>query len=242
MTHPRVPYEPLALAPEGSRARAVAFREAMERRRSVRDFARKPVERALIEEAIRTAGTAPSGAHQQPWTFVAVSDPEVKGRIREAAEAEERAFYAGRASPEWLRALAPLQTGPEKPFLEDAPWLVVLFAQRWGVGEGGRRVKHYYVQESCGIAAGFFIAALHHMGLVTLTHTPSPMGFLGEVLGRPTNEAAYILFPVGFPAEGAAVPDLRRKGLGEVAVWVEAPGGQGSERRVAEGRRKTDLL
>ncbi len=207
------------------RARAEAFRALMDRRRSVRDFSTEPVERALIEEAIRTASTAPSGAHQQPWTFVAVSDPAVKRRIREAAEAEERAFYAERATPEWLEALAPLQTGPEKPFLEAAPWIVVLFAQRWGVRDGDRRAKHYYVQESCGIAAGFFIAALHHAGLVTLTHTPSPMGFLRGVLGRPPNEDAYILFPVGYPADGATVPDLSRKNLAEVAVWVETPPG-----------------
>lgn len=218
---PHVPLDFLRL-PEGEMAaRAEAFFDEMGRRRSVRDFSDRPVPRRLIELAIRTASTAPSGAHKQPWTFVAVSDPAVKRRIREAAEEEERVFYAGRATPEWLEALAPIGTDWRKPFLETAPWVVVLFAQSVGLDEAGERVKHYYVQESCGIAAGFFIAALHRMGLATLTHTPSPMRFLGEILGRPTRERPYILFPVGYPADGATVPDLTRKPLGEVAVWVE---------------------
>ena len=210
--------------PEAMAERAEAFYTEMKARRSVRDFSGGPVPRALIETAIRTASTAPSGAHMQPWTFVAVQDAGVKRRIREAAEAEEREAYGtdgapGRMSDEWRQALAHLGTGPEKPFLETAPWLVVLFAQRTGRDAEGKPVKHYYVSESCGIAAGLFIAALHHMGLATLTHTPSPMRFLSEILGRPSNEAPLILFPVGFPAEDAQVPDLRRKSLGEVSAW-----------------------
>jgi iodotyrosine deiodinase len=218
---PHVPYDPPRVSDEELRARAADFRARMDTRRSVRAFSERAVPREVIEEAIRAASTAPSGAHRQPWTFVAVSDPAVKARVREAAEAEERDFYEHRAPAEWLEALAPLGTDWRKPFLTTAPWLVVLFARRWGAGAGGARAKHYYVQESCGIAAGFFIAALHHAGLATLTHTPSPMGFLREILGRPPNEDAYVLFPVGFPAEGTTVPDLRRRGLDEVAVWVE---------------------
>ena len=216
----RVPLDFDAAPPEESAARAEAFYREMDRRRSVRDFSDRPVPRALVERAIQTASTAPSGAHMQPWTWVAVSDPALKRQIREAAEAEEREGYGGRMSDEWIEALAPLGTDWQKPFLESAPWLVVLFAQRYGL-DGGEKKKHYYVQESCGIAAGLFIVALHHMGLATLTHTPSPMRFLAEVLDRPPNESALILFPVGYPADGASVPDLRRKPLDEVAVWCE---------------------
>ena len=201
------------------RARAEAFYNKMEARRSVRDFSNRSVPRELIERAIQTASTAPSGAHIQPWTFVAVSNPELKRRIREAAEEEERTSYGGRMSEEWLEALEPIGTDANKPFLEIVPWIVVLFAQRSGFREDGSKRKHYYVQESCGIAAGFFIAALHEMGLATLTHTPSPMRFLSELLERPSNEAPYILFPVGYPADGADVPDLQRKSLKEVVAW-----------------------
>lgn len=211
--------------PDEMAARADAFFREMDARRSVRDVSARPVPRALIERAIATASTAPSGAHKQPWTFVAVADADVKRRIREAAEAEERAAYGAdgppRMSDEWRAALAPLGTDWQKPFLETAPWLVVLFAQRTGRTPDGATVKHYYVQESCGIAAGLFVAAVHHMGLATLTHTPSPMRFLSEILGRPTNEAPMLLFPVGYPADDARVPDLTRKTLDEVAVWVE---------------------
>ncbi len=219
MPLPRIPYEFESVAEDEMLARAEAFYKKMEQRRSVRDFSDRPVPRELIERAIQTASTAPSGAHMQPWTFVAVSDPPLKRQIRTAAEKEERESYDGRMSEEWLEALEPIGTDANKPFLEIVPWIVVLFAQRSGLREDGTKRKHYYVQESCGIAAGLFIAALHEMGLVTLTHTPSPMRFLSELLERPSNEAPYILFPVGFPATNATVPDLHRKPLKEVAIW-----------------------
>jgi len=218
---PHVPHEFSLLPEEEMEQRAEAFYHDLDRRRSVRDFSDRPVPRHLIELAIRTASTAPSGAHKQPWMFVAVHNAEVKRRIREAAEEEERAFYEERATDEWLDALAPIGTDWRKPFLETAPWIVVLFAQSYGLGPDGEKEKHYYVQESCGIAAGLFIAALHRMGLATLTHTPSPMKFLNEILDRPKRERPYILFPVGYPADDATVPDLERKPLSEVAVWVE---------------------
>jgi nitroreductase len=210
--------------PEEMAERARSFFQEMDRRRSVRDFSNRPVPRELIELAIRTASTAPSGARRQPWRFVAVSDPDIKHRIRVAAEEEERESYeGGRMPPEWREALAPLGTDWHKPFLEVVPWIVVLFEEVHGVELDGSTKKNYYVKESAGIAAGMFIAALHHMGLVTLTHTPSPMRFLADILGRPKNERPYILFPVGYPAAGAEVPDLHRKSLEEVAVWNPRP-------------------
>jgi iodotyrosine deiodinase len=214
-----VPYRPGRMALEESLARAEALFEELDGRRSVRAFSPDPVPRALIERAIATASTAPSGAHRQPWRFVAVSDPAVKRQIREAAEAEERRNYEQRFPEPWLEALAPLGTTWEKPYLEVAPWLVVAFAENYRVTDEGEREKNYYVRESVGIACGVFIAALHHMGLATLTHTPSPMHFLGKILQRPAKEQAYILFPVGYPAEEAEVPALTRKPLEEVAVW-----------------------
>jgi nitroreductase len=207
------------LAPDESLARARDFHAQMDRRRTTRHFSTDAVPRELIELAIRAAGTAPSGAHQQPWTFVAVADPVLKAAMREAAEAEERAFYAGRATPEWLEALAPLGTDQHKPHLTDAPWVVVLFRQSFGYFPDGEKRTHFYTQESCGIAAGLFIAAVHTMGLVTLTHTPSPMGFLGELLQRPANEKAMLVMPVGYPAADAAVPDITRKALADIAIW-----------------------
>ena len=217
-------YRPVAYhhveRPEGEmRERAEAFHEMMDQRRSVRFFSDRPVPRDLIERAILTAGTAPSGAHRQPWRFVVVDDPVLKKKIREAAEQEEYDSYHGRMAEEWLEALAPLGTDWHKPFLETAPWLVVCFAETYGVSAGGEKIKNYYVQESCGIACGFFISAIHNMGLVTLTHTPSPMRFLNELLHRPKNERPYILFPVGYPAEDATVPDLDRKTLNEITQW-----------------------
>ena len=214
-----VPLRHARLPPAESLARARACYEEMRRRRTTRHFSTEPVPRELIEYAIRTAGTAPSGAHQQPWTFVAVADPELKRRMREAAEAEEHLNYHGRMSPEWLAALAPLGTDEHKPHLADAPWVVVLFRQAYGVAADGSRRSFYYTQESCGIATGLFIAAVHHMGLVTLTHTPSPMGFLGELLERPENERAFLVMPVGYPAPGARVPDLTRKSPDEFVGW-----------------------
>lgn len=200
-------------------ANARDFFKAMNRRRTTRHFSTDPVPRELIELAVRTAGTAPSGAHQQPWTFVVVDDPALKTRIREAAEAEERANYSGRMPPEWIEALRPLGTDAVKSHLTDAPYLVVLFEQRYGTRADGSKRTHYYVQESCGIAAGLFIAAVHRMGLATLTHTPSPMGFLGTILARPHNERAWLVMPVGYPAGDAQVPDLERKPLEEILVW-----------------------
>lgn len=201
-------------------ARAHDFRASMTRRRTVRDYADRPVPRALIEDAVMTAATAPSGANQQPWTFVCISDPAVKSRIRAAAEEEEKTFYAGRAGEEWLNALAHLGTDWEKPFLEAAPWLIAIFGQRYGIGPGGERVKHYYMPESVGIATGFLIAALHQAGLATLTHTPSPMGFLNEICGRPDSEKALILLVVGYPATDCQVPVIEKKTLDDVAVFL----------------------
>jgi iodotyrosine deiodinase len=202
-----------------SRARAAEFYEEMNRRRTTRHFATDPVPRDLIELAIRTAGTAPSGAHQQPWTFVAVSDPDLKHHIRDAAEREEHAFYHGKAPQEWIEALVPLGTDEHKPHLTDAPWVVILFRRTYGLRDDGSKRPYYYTEESCGIAAGLFIAAVHRMGLVTLTHTPNPMGFLRELLDRPVNERAMLVMPVGYPAEGAQVPMLSRKPLDEISVW-----------------------
>jgi nitroreductase len=205
------------------RRRAEDFFAEMRRRRSVREFAPDPVPRALVELAIRAAATAPSGAHRQPWRFVAVADPAVKRAIRLAAEAEERESYEHRMSAEWLAALEPLGTDWRKPFLEVAPWIVVVFAELWEARPDGAKVKNYYVKESVGLACGLFVAALHSMGLATLTHTPSPMAFLNRILDRPANEKPFVLFPVGYPAPGCRVPDLARKPLDAVAVWLEGP-------------------
>jgi len=187
-------------------------------RRSVRAFSRDPVPYEVIENAVATAGTAPSGAHQQPWTFVVVSDPDVKRRVRQAAEEEERRGYESRMTDEWLEALRPLGTDWRKPHIEDAPYLVVVFEQAYGLRSDGSKVKHYYVRESVGIAVGLLLASLHRAGLATLTHTPSPMGFLREILERPENERPCVLIPVGYPAEDCLVPDLQRKPLDQILV------------------------
>jgi nitroreductase len=200
---------------------AEAFLERMRRRRTVRDFSDRPVPREVIERCLLAAGTAPNGANRQPWRFVVVGDPELKRRIREAAEEEERAFYAGRASPEWLDALEHLGTDEHKPFLEKAPWLVAVFAESYAVTPDGQHVKNYYVNESVGIATGMLITALHHAGLATLTHTPSPMKFLNQLLARPDNERPFLILVVGHPAEGATVPDITKKDLDQIAVFVE---------------------
>jgi nitroreductase len=186
----------------------------------VRDFSGRPVARAIIENAILTAGTAPSGANQQPWTFVAIGQGELRKRLREAAEKEEREFYAGGAGEEWLSALAHLGTDAEKPFLETAPWLIAVFSQRWGLTPEGKRFSHYYVPESVGIASGMLIAALHNAGLATLTHTPSPMGFLNELCGRPKHEKAIMLVVAGYPSADCRVPAITKKRLEEIAVFL----------------------
>ena len=201
-------------------ARGRAFLELMAGRRSIREFAPDPVPRELLEIAIASANAAPSGANRQPWHFVAVSDPAVKAEIRHGAEAEEREFYeGGRATEEWLHALAPLGTDWRKPFLEVAPWLVVVFKQIHGVGSDGSKLMNYYVNESVGIACGLFIAAIHRMGLATLTHTPQPMRFLTRILDRPDNERPFILFPVGYPHPDCKVPEISKRGLSEVTSW-----------------------
>lgn len=218
--YPFVPFRPEHLHPDEMRKRGRAFEELMETRRSVRFFSEEPVPRELIEIAIRTASSAPSGAHRQPWRFVAVDDSAIKREIRIAAEEEERATYEGGRMPdEWRQALAPLGTDWHKPYLETVPWLVVAFEEVYGVHADGSARKNYYVKESVGIACGLFLAALQSMGLCTLTHTPSPMGFLREILDRPKNERPFILFPVGYAAPDATVPDLKRKTLDDVAIW-----------------------
>ena len=202
-------------------ARARDFAEELARRRTVRDYAPQPVPRGIIEACLRAAGTAPSGANQQPWRFVAVSSPAVKQRIREAAEEEEREFYERRAPDEWRQALSPLGTDANKPFLELAPWLIAVFYERTGPEVDGHKPKRYYPHESTGIATGLLIAALHRAGLATLTHTPSPMAFLNDILERPKNEVPYLLLVVGFPTADCRVPDIERKPLSEIATFVE---------------------
>jgi iodotyrosine deiodinase len=221
MTQPQylpLPYREYPVAEMAQRA--ADFYAEMRRRRSVRHFSDRPVPREVIEECLRAAGTAPSGANMQPWHFVAVSDPAVKRRIRLAAEERERAFYARRASQAWLDALAPLGTDARKPFLETAPYLIAIFAQRYGLAADGSRIPHYYVRTSVGIATGILITALHHAGLATLTYTPSPMGFLREILGRPLNERPILLVVTGYPAAGARVPEVGKKPLSEIATFV----------------------
>lgn len=219
MSHRPVPLDYRRPAPDEQLGRSRELLSLLRSRRSVRHFSREPVPFELIENAIAAAGTAPSGANQQPWTFVVVSDPEVKRRLREVAEAEEREFYGRRAPDEWLEAIEPIGTDWRKPHLEDAPYVIVVFEQAYGL-ERGRKRKHYYVKESVGIAVGFLLVAIHAAGLVALTHTPSPMGFLAEILQRPPNERPYVLIPVGYPAQGATVPDIARKPLEEILVRV----------------------
>ena len=202
------------------RERARTFLAEMVRRRTVREFSSEPIPREVLEQCVMTAAQAPSGANKQPWTFVIVTDPATKRRIREAAEEEERAFYGGRAPERWLQDLEPFGTTPDKPFLEVAPALIAVFAQKHGEERGTR---HYYVAESVGIATGFLIAAIHHAGLACLTHTPSPMRFLQEILERPENERPFLLIPVGYPADECRVPAISRKPLSSVCVWHEAP-------------------
>lgn len=216
MSFPFRPFEMPFFSAEEIAQKATDFYESMDSRRSIRHFSDKPVPRSVIEKLILTASSAPSGAHKQPWTFCAINDPSVKSQIRIAAEKEEFESYSKRMSEQWLKDLAPLGTDWEKPFLEIAPWLIVVFAQ----STGAAKEKHYYVQESVGIACGFLIAAIHQAGLVTLTHTPSPMNFLKTILNRPDNERPFLLLPVGYPTEGVLVPDIHRKSLDEVAVFI----------------------
>jgi iodotyrosine deiodinase len=214
-----VPLEHERLPQDVSLERSREFLALLQARRSIRRFSTEPVPWELVENAIRAAGTAPSGAHQQPWTFVVVSDPETKRRLREGAEAEERDFYERRATDEWKEAIRPIGTDWVKTHISDAPYVIVVFEQPWRP-EDGQKVKHYYVRESVGIAVGFLLAALQAAGLCALTHTPSPMRFLGEILERPENERPFILIPVGYPADDAEVPDLERKPLDEIIVRV----------------------
>ena len=219
---PSVPLNFHGYPEEEMKARALAFFNLMKERHSTRDFADKPVPLEVIKSCLETAGRAPSGANQQPWHFVVVTDPKLKNKIRLAAEEEERAFYAGRASNEWLNALAPLGTDSDKSFIDRAGCLIVIFSQSYAFDQDGDKTKHYYVQESVGIATGFLIAALHNAGLACLTHTPSPMKFLGEILGRPKNERAYINLVVGYPSEDAQVPihATHKKTLEEFVSFV----------------------
>lgn len=207
------------LPPDEMRSRGVAFHEEMNRRRTIRHFSTDAVPRELVELAIRTAGTAPSGAHQQPWHFAVTGDPALKARVREAAEREEYETYHRRMSDEWRSALAPIGTTWVKEHITDAPWVVVLFKQSYGLQPDGTKLKHYYADESVGIAAGMFITAIHHMGLATLTHTPTPTAFLREIFGRGRNETAILLMPVGYPHPEATVPDFTRKSLDEISSW-----------------------
>ena len=216
-----IPYQLPAYSSAEQEKRARTLFAELDARRSVREFSDRPVPEALIAELIRTASTAPSGAHKQPWTFCAVSSPAVKRAIREAAEKEEYENYHGRMSDDWLEDLAKFDTDWHKDFLTTAPWLIVLFKKAYDMDAEGNKSKNYYVNESVGIAAGFLLNAIHHAGLVSLTHTPSPMNFLQKVLDRPANERAFLLIPVGYPAEGAEVPVLQRKGLEEMTVWYE---------------------
>ncbi len=215
-----IPYQGITYPVEESAQRAKDYYTYMDRRRSLREFSDRPIAKEVIENLIMTASSAPSGAHKQPWTFCAVCDPVIKSAIRKAAEEEEYTNYNGRMSEEWLKDLAPFGTDWHKPFLEIAPWLIIVFKKAYDVVDGEKK-KNYYVNESVGLAAGFLLTAIHNAGLVTLTHTPSPMNFLQKILNRPDNERPFLLIPVGYPAEGAEVPELTRKSKEDVIVYYE---------------------
>ena len=219
-SQPVVPLNFTPMEEKEMRDAARNFYESIKRRRTVREFSDRPVEREVIENALRAAGTAPSGANMQPWHFVVVGDPRIKSQIRAAAEIEEHEFYTHRASEEWLDALVPFGTDEYKPFLETAPYLIVVFLKKFSRDEDGKRLKNYYTAESVGIATGILITALHTAGLVTLTHTPSPMKFLNKILNRPSEERPYVLLVAGYPADGVTVPDIRKKDLEEIATFL----------------------
>lgn len=219
--YPFIRYKKETYTPEEMQKRSQDFYTWMDQRRTVRDFSNRPVPRDVMENIILTASSAPSGAHKQPWTFCIVSNPQIKKEIRLAAEKEERESYENRMSEEWLDDLRPLGTDWQKPFLEIAPYLIIIFSRSFEISEHGKKHQNYYVKESTGIACGFLLAAIHHAGLVALTHTPSPMNFLSALLKRPQNEKPFLLIPVGYPADECWVPDLSRKDLKEIAVWQE---------------------
>ncbi|WP_242093812.1 nitroreductase family protein [Aestuariivivens sediminicola] len=214
-----IKYKTMSCTPEASLQKSLDFFEEMNGRRSIREYAKTPVPRKVIENIIKTASTAPSGAHKQPWMFCAVSNPELKSKIRKAAEKEERESYTNRMSERWLKDLEPLGTNPSKPFIEEAPWLIVAFKKVYNRDQSGTKNNNYYVNESIGIACGMLITAIHKAGLVTLTHTPSPMHFLTQLLDRPSNERAFLLLPVGYPKDPVYVPDIQRKPLNKVAQF-----------------------
>lgn len=218
--YPYILYSKKSLTADEMHHRSKHFYEWMDSRRTTREFSDKPIPETVIENIILAASTAPSGAHKQPWTFCVVKNPEIKKQIRIAAEQEEQKSYSGRMSEEWLKDLAPIGTDWQKPFLEIAPYLIVVFKRSYELEEGNHKHQNYYVNESCGIACGFLLAAIHDAGLVALTHTPSPMNFLSKILGRPENEKPYLLIPVGYAADECWVPDLKRKELKEICVWI----------------------
>ncbi len=219
--HRHIKYNGAEIAPEETANRSKQLLEVLSSRRSIREFSDRPVPKSVIESLIMTASTAPSGANKQPWTFCAVSSAELKHKIKEAAEAEERESYGGRMSDTWLNDLKPFGTDANKPFLEIAPWLIIIFKKVYDIGPNDEKLTNYYVGESVGIACGMLISAIHQAGLVTLTHTPSPMNFLANILDRPTNERPYLLLPVGYPADEVYVPDIKKKGASEVIEWFE---------------------
>ena len=215
-----IPYTPWPASSDEAQELFQSFEKSLSTRRSMRFYSNQPVAKERIESLIALAASAPSGANKQPWHFVAVRDPEVKRQIREAAEEEEKSFYGGRATEEWLKDLEPFATNWQKPFLEDAPWLIIVFRKNYDLNEDGSKGKNYYVGESVGIACGFLIAAIHAAGLSTLTHTPSPMGFLSKILGRPENERPFLLLPVGYPAKDGTVPNISKKSLDEITDFI----------------------
>jgi iodotyrosine deiodinase len=219
--YPFIRYKKETYTPEEMQRKSQDFYTWLDQRRTARDFSNRPVPREVIENIILTASSAPSGAHKQPWTFCIVSNPQIKKEIRLAAEKEEKESYENRMSDEWLNDLRPLGTDWQKPFLEIAPYLIIIFSRSYEVLANGKKHQNYYVKESTGIACGFLLAAIYHAGLIALTHTPSPMNFLSELLNRPQNEKTFLLIPVGYPADECWVPDIKRKGLKEIAVWKE---------------------